>query len=219
MQVGAIIPVHTFLHQVEYSVDWCIENYPKLFDSFQIVVVSDVMFPATSKLFQNLDGKKGVRTIKSGKKDSLKSSIITGLDALSDVDVIHIIEADAIPKFSTLAAMLEVYENAPNPAGICPIFSWNNQTCYPTHRHWFKDPLFEKSFGRAGEVREVGKPGIPFLFSLWNPNALKVMKSKENELPEVYSLDGKMGRILHEKYRFYRVMNHYIEHIGGGKNK
>lgn len=218
MQVTAIIPIHSFLSQAENTVNWCLENYPKLFESFEIILVSDLTRGDTLSLFEKLKMHKNVKCIFAIKKNSLKSSIITGLRESRNPDLIHIIEADAIPKLSTLAAMLEAYEHLDNPAAVCPMFTWNGKRCYPTHRHWYQDKLISSNFMRAGEVREVGKPGIPFLFSLWNPKALKHMEANEEKLPDVYTLDGHMGRILYGSFRFYRVLNHEIEHINGGRN-
>jgi hypothetical protein len=185
MQVGAIIPIHSYLDGAKDIANWCIQNYPKLFSDYKLTFVSDLRSPVHTRLFDELSKNKKVECIFSDHPKSLKHSLIRGIENLGNAEIVNIIEADAIPKLSTLAAMLEVYESRKDVGAVGCMFSWKGKRCYPTHFHWYTDALFDSNFGRVGEVREVGKPGIPFLFSLWKPEAISIMKKHKETLPDI----------------------------------
>lgn len=197
MYVGVIIPVHKFDALVEQNVAWCHKTFSKLGHECKVEVWSDV---------------KGSKYQFSGKENSLKNSIIKGVQSMPNVDCYNIIETDAIPNEEALRVMLNAYETLPNVGAISPIYKWQKKYCYPTHQHWFTDPVFQNG------IRKVGTAGIPFLFSLWNPNALKMID--DPNLAEVYHLDSNLGKkVVKNGYSFYRMLNCEIEHYRGGRNK
>lgn len=198
MYVGVIIPVHKFDALVDENTGWCHRVYHKFGHSCKVITYCDI---------------RGSKYPFSGKENSLKHSILKALEEMPEnVDCINIIESDAIPNEEALRMMLHAYETLPNVGAISPVYKWMGRYCYPTHQHWFKDPVYQHN------IRKVGTAGIPFLFSLWKPEALKMIN--DPELPEIYHLDTGLGKkVVKNGYSIYRLLNCEIEHYKGGRNK
>lgn len=197
MYVGVIIPVHNFDALVEENVAWCYRTYTRLGHECKVQVLSDI---------------RGSKYEFSGKENSLKNSILKAVQSMPNVDCYNIIEADAIPNEEALRVMLQAYQTLPQVGGISPVYKWKDRYCYPTHQHWFNDPVYQNG------IRKVGTAGIPFLFSLWKPEALRMID--DPGLPEVYHLDTLLGKkVVKSGMSFYRMLNCEIEHYRGGRNK
>jgi hypothetical protein len=197
LRVGVIIPVHSFTQLVDKNRNWAYDFYRDHGHEVIVKVVCDI---------------KDTNYIYSGKPNSLKGSIIKGLEELKEVDCINIIESDAVPNNEAARDMLSAFENFPKVGAISPVYEWQGHICYPSHSHWFTDPIYQHG------VRLPGKAGIPFLFSMWNPAAISLIK--DDNLPEVYFLDRELGRkVANEGYTFYRMVNCKVGHFGRGRNK
>jgi hypothetical protein len=218
MRIAAIVPIHGFTQLIADTCRWCEESYPKLFDAYRVFLICDD--PDSAYALQGLKNDD-IIVETTPTRNSLKGSLIRGvaLARLFEADVTNIIEADAVPRFTTLAAMTRAFETLPMTGAVSPLYDWQGEICYPCHPHWFTDPLIDANYPGVGEVRGVGECGIPFLFSLWKPEALDVICRHESALPEVYQLDGSIGRlVVQEGLRFYRLINHSAGHFNGGRN-
>ncbi len=218
MRIAAIVPVHRFVRLVGQICGWCQEHYPRLFADYRVFVICDD--PDSALLLENLQHDR-IEVHTSPTRDSLKSSLVFGHGLASQfgADVINVIEADAIPNAATLHAMTATYFQLPAAGAISPMYEWQGAICYPTHPHWYTDGLVDASPLQLGEVREPGECGIPFLFSLWNPAALELIARNESTLPDVYGLDGDLGRLVTEQgLKFYRLIDYTAGHFNGGFN-
>ena len=218
MKIACIIPTYNFLEGVKRISHWISNEYHFLASEQKIVIVNDGSDPKYSRDFERLNKLENFRVVPSQGKQSLKHSILTGYEAVKDwkPDIINIIETDALPQTATLQAMIRVYREAKGNVGsVSPVYTWNGQNCYPTHKHWFSDTPAREHFS-TGTVRDVGGCGVPFLFSIWKPELFELMR--DEKLPHLAHLDSEFGKKVHDAgYRHLRVTNYTIEHWKGGR--
>jgi len=218
MKIACIIPTYNFLAGVKRISHWISNEYHFLAAEQKIIIVDDHSDPKFSRDFTRLDTLENFKVVKSNGKRSLKDAILTGYDEVKDwkPDLINIIETDALPQTATLQAMIRVYKEARGNVGsVSPIYTWGGENCYPTHKHWFSDTPTRENFS-TGPVREPGECGVPFLFSIWNPAVLELMR--DENLPDIASLDSEFGKKVHRAgYRHLRVTNYTIEHWMKGR--
>jgi hypothetical protein len=218
MKIACIIPTYNFLEGVKRISHWITNEYHFLAAEQKIVIVDDGSDNRYLKDFERLGKLENFIVIKSRGHRSLREAILTGYDAVKDwkPDLINIIETDALPQTATLQAMIRVYLEAKGNVGsVSPIYTWKNENCYPTHKHWFSDSPAREHFS-TGPVREPGACGVPFLFSIWNPVVLELMR--DETLPHLGHLDSEFGRKVHQAgYRHLRVTNYTIEHWMKGR--
>ena len=140
-------------------------------------------------------------------------------------DCVIINEHDVKPNESSLYACLDVFEkmaeaplNEAKLASVSCVYQWNGFHCYPSHTNWWKDKKFiREQLNHVGDVRRIGSQGVPFGFSVWNPEAL--VFSKMDELPNIWKLDSKAGEFLNQQgYYHLRLLDYKVQHINGGVN-
>ena len=198
---------------------WLAHEYHFVSPDFRVVIVDDHSDSAHSIEMKKIARLENFRVITSRGKRSLRKAILTGYDAIVEdwkPDIVNIIETDALPETATLQAMLRVYREARGRVGsVSPIYTWGGNNCYPTHKHWFSDTPAKEMFS-TGTVREPGECGVPFLFSIWNPEAFELMR--DDSLPDLASLDSEFGKKVYRAgFRHLRVTNYTIEHWKGGR--
>jgi len=99
-------------------------------------------------------------------------------------------------------------------ASVSAMYKWKSEYCYPTHKHWFDDRLYEMNadFGKVTVTHAV-----PFLFSIWNPICFEHLNNLN--FREFVGLDTDFGKHLTSSgFRHLRLINYNIGHEGGGKN-
>lgn len=218
MKIACIIPTYNFLEGVKRISHWISNEYHFLAAEQKIVIVNDGSDSKYAKDFNRLSKLENFTVISSQGSQSLKHSLLTGYDAIKDwnPDIINVIETDALPQTATLQAMIRVYREAKGNIGsVSPVYTWNGQNCYPTHKHWFSDSPARENFS-TGPVRDVGVCGVPFLFSIWKPELFELMR--DENLPHLAHLDSEFGKKVHDAgYRHLRVTNYTIEHWMRGR--
>jgi hypothetical protein len=218
MKIACIIPTYNFLEGVKRISHWITNEYHFLAAEQRIIIVDDGSDHRYAQDFERLNRLENFTVIKSRGRQSLREAILTGYDEVKDwnPDLINIIETDALPQTATLQAMIRVYKEAKGNVGsVSPIYTWDGENCYPTHKHWFSDSPTKENFS-TGPVREPGECGVPFLFSIWNPILFELMRDKN--LPNLASLDSEFGKKVHRAgYRHLRITNYTIEHWMRGR--
>jgi len=213
MRIACIIPTYNFLQGVKRISHWISTEYHFFTSEYKILVVDDNSDLSNSKDFERLSKLENFEVIKSRGKRSLKDAILTGYDHVKDwnPDLINIIETDAIPQTNTMQALIRTYiEGGDRVGSVSPMYKWENEYCYPTHKNWLLEPKTPEIFS-CGDVREVGASGVPFLFSVWRPELFELMK--DESLPNLRSLDSEFGLKVHQAgYRHLRTLGVSIEH-------
>lgn len=224
MEITCVTSYYDYTDGILLISDWIVEEFRKLDIKYDVIVYNDNENNVNLKSFKLISNYKNFKIIHVSKNTAdlrIPYKMASQNAITKNHDAVLIIEADAIPDSEAFEKMLEVYLHPfKKPlASVSPMYTWNKQHCYPTNTHWLTDGLNIPG-GRAkcrgaGTVADVGEPGVPFVFSLWNPEALDMI---HNGLPTIVSLDQQLGKLLHEKgYHHLRVLEASIEHVDGGK--
>jgi len=106
-------------------------------------------------------------------------------------------------------------------ASVSPVYTWKGDYCYPTQ--WRRSDWNWLSVNDSGDCYQIketeqGRIGlaraVPFLFSLWNPECLLKVDS---DMPTLHHLDTALGaKVWNEGYINLRLLDHSVEHAGGG---
>jgi len=140
-------------------------------------------------------------------------------------DYIVINEHDVIPNERSLYACIDIFQKMiknpsmqPKLASVSCVYRWNGFHCYPSHTNWWNDKFFIRpEVEHVGDVRQIYSQGVPFGFSIWNPEAL--VFSKMEELPKTWKLDSKSGEFLHAQgFSHLRLLDYSVQHINRGVN-
>ena len=156
----------------------------------------------------------------SSVRGSLKDALSTGWkhrDKNFKPDVVHISETDAVPHKRNFLKMLSLFfeEEDKQVGSVTPMYTWNNDFCYPTHAHWHTDKLYKKH-PHFGHITNVGECGVPFLYSLWKPSLLEYIN--KNTFKPFIHLDRDFGNHIHHLgYKHLRMKDVSIDHFGGGR--
>ena len=197
-------------------------NYSALFgpDNFKVVLINSHSDEWTTRILKEASASSWVSLCNSSIQGSLKDALWSGWigkDKTFTPDIVHITETDASPNISTFKKMLHVFfeEERNQIASVTPVYSWQGKDCYPTHSHWKTDKLY-KRHPLYGIIRNVGGPGVPFLYSLWKPSLLQSLN--QAAFPPFIGLDGAFGNYVHKLgYKHLRLMGSSIDHVGGGR--
>lgn len=219
MKIACIIPAYNFVEGVKRISNWIAHEYHFLASEYRVALVDDHSDPYQSEEMKKIGRLDNFTVLTSKGERSLRKAILTGYDCITEdwvPDVVNIIETDALPETATLQAMLRVYREARGRVGsVSPIYTWGGNNCYPTNKHWFSDAPAKEMFS-SGTVREPGECGVPFLFSIWNPDTFELMR--DDSLPDLARLDSEFGKKVHRAgFRHLRVTNYTIEHWKGGR--
>ena len=219
MKIACIIPAYNFVEGVKRISHWISHEYHFLASDYRVVIVDDHSNSYESEEMRKIGRLDNFTVVTSKGERSLRKAILTGYDVITEnwvPDVVNIIETDALPETATLQAMLRVYKEARGRVGsVSPIYTWGGKDCYPTHKHWFSDVPAKEMFS-TGTVREPGACGVPFLFSIWNPETFELMR--DETLPDLAQLDSEFGKKVYRAgFRHLRVTNYTIEHWRGGR--
>lgn len=217
-----MVPVHNYAEGVVRLLKFVENNYASIFgqDNFKVILINSHSDEKTCKVLETFKNFPWVSIYHSTVKGSLKDALWTGWKKRNREfvpDVVHISETDAVPTLKAFKQMLYVYfeEEDKRVGSVSPMYTWHGHNCYPTHRHWSTDPLY-KRHPQYGIIRDVGHPGVPFLYSLWRPNLLENIN--QSAFPPFISLDSKFGNYVHGLgYKHLRVTSASIDHFGGGK--
>lgn len=224
MQIITIIPVHNYIEGVRRILAWYRVNVPNIVDSYKIIIVNDNSDSKYDKDFKAFSKIPNLEVINSPKKQkgNLQWSLSQANDY--DADLINVIESDAVPCTSSFVKMIEAYKNIiikhPKTASVSPMYTWKGDYCYPTHSHWHTDGLNTPN-GRfvikdVGKVARVGGAGVPFLFSIWNPTAFKLVNTQG--FRTLVNLDSDFGNYVYKKgFEHFRLLECNIEHYEKGK--
>lgn len=151
---------------------------------------------------------------------SLKDALSIGWasrDKNVKYDVVQISETDAVPHRRELLKMLSLYfeEESKQVGSVTPMYTWNREFCYPTHKHWHSDPLYKKH-SNLGMITNVGECGVPFLYSLWRPSLLGYINKAS--FKTLIHLDRDFGNHVHHLgFKHLRMKDVSIDHFGGGR--
>lgn len=193
------------------------DNFTDLFESYHISLIDNCSDKKTVDFLKGIFGPL-ISISQCGIQRSLKDTLALGYEIGSkriNPTIIAVWETDCKPELNTFKAMISVLKNEKhqNVASVSPMYKWNGNYCYPTHQHWFKDPVYtiDESYGEITHVHAV-----PFLFSVWEPLAFKYMKN--GNFRNFIGLDTDFGTFLTKNgYKHLRLKGHHIEHVGGGK--
>lgn len=164
------------------------------------------------------DNVKYIRQETGGSlKHAISEGVKIGQSFLPTITAIW--ETDAEPNMITFSAMLDIFRqesfqsNVP-VASVSPMYKWNGEYCYPTHRHWHTDPIYKKD-ERYGDIAKTH--AVPFLFSLWEPSLLEKYINR-SEFRLLVHLDSDFGKFLSGiGFLHLRLKNYNIGHFSGGK--
>lgn len=228
MKLVCVVPSYNYIEGVYLISKWLNNNLNKVCDEYTVLIYDDGNFKSHLSIYNEISKFKFFKVIHSDiNTGDLKKAFSLAVDiALAKkYDAILTIEHDCIPKLDTLIAMINVYKNFEirsklNISSVSAMYKWNNTYCYPVADHWFKDGDNEENgtfnLDSVGLVRRVGRPGVPFLFTLWNPSILALIKNES--FPKMLRLDSEFGKFLFEKgYYSLRLLDYYTEHEQGGK--
>jgi len=217
-----LVPVHNYIEGVVRLLRFAENNFPSLFgpDNFKVILINSHSTTKTVQALETFKSFPWVSLCHSKVEGSLKDALWTGWstrDKTFKPDVVHITETDAVPSLKGFKQMLKLYfEEESNPIGsITPMYTWGGNFCYPTHAHWHTDKLYKKH-RHFGEITDVGKCGVPFLYSFWRPSLLEYI-NRPSFKPLVH-LDRDFGNHIHHLgYKHLRMKKVHIDHFGGGR--
>lgn len=224
MKITCVIPAHNFSDGVVFLARWLEGTLEDFCEDYEILVYDDQSTEYHRKQIESVTRLKHTQLISVEKMDRRNLKITYSKAAhhaiASGHGAVLIAESDAVPSFKSLASMFEVFtEPSCTPlASVSPIYRWGGAACYPTHPHWFTDGKFNGSwtYSGAGEVALVGNAGIPFVFSMWNPEALKLIH--DPSLPPFWKLDTEFGKVVHAAgFHQLRLVNVNVGHYAGGR--
>jgi len=147
---------------------------------------------------------------------NLKENFKVGFNTNTDINptVVAIWETDTVPNLNTFSAMLNLYiEERLTIASVSPMYKWLGEYCYPTHRHWYTDPMYRNhpSYGKITKVHAV-----PFLFSLWTPESMQYIN--RDGLRPFLHFDSDFGKVLTDAGKFHlRMKEYHVDHYNSGK--
>lgn len=226
MKTVCVIPVYNYLNGAVLISKWIRDVFSKHVEDYRVLIFNDNENNRNTKEFKdiNLYGDKfEIFHVKSNTGDlKVPYNMASKKAKQLGFDTVLTIESDCIPREEAIISMIEVYNNSSlNPiASVSTMFKWKGLYCYPTHKHWHTDGLKVKN-GRfningVGTVASVGQAGVPFLFTLWNIDAISLLGNSGIE-EKMMRLDSKFGKYLHEKNFYHlRVIDNYVEHYNGG---
>lgn len=125
-------------------------------------------------------------------------------------------ETDADPDIDSLAAMYDVIKETRGPvASVSVMYKNNNEYCYPTHNHWFTDPI-HSIHPKYGPIRKAH--AVPFLFSIWDAEVFYWINSIDTNFREFLHYDTDFGNFLSKNnWLHLRISDLHVGHVDGGK--
>ena len=212
-----IIPVCNFFD----CFNQIIAFYDEHLDEANIVIIDDST-DSRMMIIHNITGKYNLITLRNNKKGYLSNAFLQGIEYAEkrfdkQYDLIITNEHDVVPNVETLYACLSAFENKEimrDIASVSTIYKWKGQDCYPTHPHWYNGWTILNVPG-VGECKVIGAQGVPFGFTLWKPQVLKLLNNKT--LPPIWKLDSHFGQVVYDKgYHHIRLIDYFVEHYNGG---
>jgi len=212
-----LIPIHNYIEGVQNLLKFIKDNFKDLFDSYHISLIDNCSDQKTVSYLKSINDHNisfSQCNVNKSLKDTLSLGYLVGIKR-SNPTIVSIWETDANPNVDVFKKMISVLinERKNKVASVTPMYKWNNNYCYPTHPHWFKD----KTYKIDTENGEITNPhAVPFLFSVWDSSVFKDIKNES--FRNFIGLDTDFGIYLTAKgYKHLRLKNHSIEHVGGGK--
>lgn len=194
------------------------DNFDKLFTSWHVVLVDNLSSKDVSDKLKQICKDSRFSYVLQGVPKSLKLNFSIGLKhglkILPDADIIGVFESDLQPNIETLNAMKHTILSEQNNGccSVSPMYKWRERYCYPTHKHWYEDPIYKKT--KYGTVTKTH--AVPFLCSFWIPNHFAKINNKI--FREFLHLDSDFGKFLtNEGYLHLRLKDMHVTHTGGGR--
>lgn len=216
MNTLVIIPVCNFYELLNKIIDFYTINL----DEADIIIVDDSNSSALSSFVLNTR-RKILMTLNT-KHGYLGQAFLDGLfvaetEYNKKYDLVITNEHDVIPNVEALYACLHIFRSVnerKEVASVSTIYKYNNFMCYPSHPNWNKGITIFKD-NLCGEVKYVGRQGVPFGFTLWK--RIVFDEFDLSKLPPIWKLDSAFGRLLEEKgYHHLRLIDFYVEHYKRG---
>ena len=224
MQIVCVIPVHNFVQGAWSVLRWVRAEYAKFFTDYKIIVVNDNSQEKWLNDFKRMSELENVEVVHTPKDKAGQLAWNLNQANKYETEIIHVIESDAVPVkgsfYKLLTAYKELSSRGEKMASVSPMYTWKGPYCYPTHQHWHTDGL-NRPNGRfsipdCGKIARVGGAGVPFLFSLWNPKAFKMINNKG--FRKLVGLDSDFGNHVYEKgFEHFRLLDCNIEHYEQGR--
>lgn len=223
-EIVTIIPVHNYIEGLYKIVSWINKEFSKIFTNYKILIINDNSDNKYLIDFKKiLNSNINIELIHLNKNEAKNLKVSLNYANKYTTKLINVIETDAIPNTIVFNKMInayyEIYKNN-KISSISPMYTWQNKYCYPTHPHWHTDGLNvidgRLKIPEIGNISRVGGAGVPFLFSVWNPEVFKYINKKE--FRTFLNLDSDFGKYCYELgYEHYRLLECNIEHYNGGK--
>ena len=214
--------MHNYIEGVVRLLRFAENNFSSLFGlgNFRVILINSHSDENTRRALETFKSYPWISLYHSTVEGSLKDALWTGWskrDRSFNPDVVHITETDAVPDLKSLKHMLHLYfEEEGNAVGsVTPMYTWSGDYCYPTHSHWHTDKIY-KRHRQFGEITDVGKCGVPFLYSLWRPSLLQYIN--RSSFKTLIHLDRDFGQHTHQLgYKHLRMKKVSIDHFDGGR--
>lgn len=221
-----VIPVHNYIRCLPHLLTVLSQAFSDMALTYDIIIYNDSSHESVTREIDYFTDYPNCKVIHGDPEHAgtLKTPYYLGAqNALEHGhQAVFTCESDAIPSFDAISKMMHVFNHPQRMpiASVSPMYTWNGKFCYPTGSEWLHDGLachegrYEDAI--AGTVASVGKKGVPFLFTLWNPNLL--LEINQEHFRSFMHLDTDFGGYAHgQGFHHLRLLDVNVDHEGGGK--